>query len=161
MARRMLGKVLTLRPTGGKRADGSLWEKVSAWFGYKLHLLVDVTYELPVGYRVTKASRADSEEMIPMVEEAKQRHFKGIETLAADKAYDSGPHNEALYDGYGIKPVIDIRDTWKDGEETKALCSERYDNIAYDYRGKVYCYCPISDDRYEMAFCGFERDRKT
>lgn len=145
----------------GKRADGSLWEKVSSWFGYKLHLLVDTTYELPVGYRVTKASRADIEEMIPMVEDARKKHFKEIETIAADKAYDSGPHNEALYDEHGIKPVIDIRDTWKDGEETKALAPDRRDNIAYDYRGKVYCYCPSSDARYEMAFCGFEKDRKT
>jgi hypothetical protein len=145
----------------GKRADGSLWEKISSWFGYKLHLLVDTTYELPVGYRVTRASRADIEEMIPMVEEAKDKHFKEIETLAGDKAYDSGPHNEELYDEQGIKPVIDIRDTWRDGEETKALAPDRRDNIAYDYKGKVYCYCSSSDARYEMAFCGFEKDRKT
>jgi hypothetical protein len=145
----------------GKRADGSLWEKISSWFGYKLHLLVDTTYELPVGYRVTKASRADIEEMIPMVEEAKKKHFKEIETLAGDKAYDSGPHIEELYDEHVIKPVIDIRDNWKDGEETKALAPDKRDNIAYDYRGTVYCYCPSSDARYEMAFCGFEKDRKT
>lgn len=145
----------------GKRADGSLWEKISSWFGYKLHLLVDTTYELPVGYRVTKASRADIEEMMPMVEEAKQKHFKEIETLAGDKAYDSGPRNEELYDEHGIKPVIDIRDNWKDGEETKALAPDKGDNIAYNYRGTVYCYCPSSEARYEMAFCGFEKDRKT
>jgi hypothetical protein len=105
----------------GKRKDGSLWEKVVSWFGYKLHLLVDTTYELPVGYRVTKASRPDIEEMLPMIEEAKQNHFQSIETIAGDKAYDSGPHQEALYDTHGIKPVIDIRNQWKDGEETKAL----------------------------------------
>jgi len=96
----------------GKRADGSLWEKISSWFGYKLHLLVDVTYELPVGYRVTKASRADIEEMIPLVKDAKEKHFREIETLAGDKAYDSAPHNEVLYDEHGRKPVIDIQDTW-------------------------------------------------
>jgi len=145
----------------GKRADGSLWEKISSWFGYKLHLLVDVTYELPVGYRVTKASRADIEEMIPLVKDAKEKHFREIETLAGDKAYDSAPHNEVLYDEHGIKPVIDIRDTWRDGEQTKALAPDRRDNIAYDYKGTVYCYCPSSDARYEMAFCGFEKDRRT
>lgn len=145
----------------GKRKDGSLWEKVVSWFGYKLHLLVDTTYELPVGYRITKASRPDIEEMVPMVKEAKQKHFETIETLTGDKAYDSGPENEALYDEHGIKPVIDIRKQWKDGEETKALAPDRRDNIAYDYRGTVYCYCPSSNERYEMAFCGFEKDRKT
>lgn len=146
----------------GNRSDGSLWEKIISWFGYKLHLLVDTTYELPVAYKVTKASRADIEEMLPMVEEVKEKHFGNIiETLAGDKAYDSGPHNEVLYDRHEIKPVIDIRNHWKDGEETKLLHEDRADNIVYDYRGTVYCHCPESDERYEMAFCGFEKDRKT
>ena len=145
----------------GKRKDGSLWEKITSWFGYKLHLLVDTTYELPVGYKVTKASRHDIEEMLPMVEETKKKHFKDIETLAGDKAYDSGPHNEALYDTYGIKPVIDIRNHWKDGEQTKALATDTIDNVVYDYRGTVFCHCPKNNERYEMAFCGFEKDRKT
>jgi hypothetical protein len=145
----------------GKRADGSIWEKISSWFGYKLHFLVDTTYELPVGYTVTRASRHDIEEMLPMIEETKQKHFKTIETLTGDKAYDSGPHNEVLYDGHGIKPVIDIRNQWKDGEETKLLNPDKKDNIVYDYRGTVYCHCPESNERYEMAFCGFEKDRNT
>ena len=98
--------------------------------------------------------------MIPMVEEARQKHGKALETLAGDKAYDRGPHNETLYEEHGIKPVTDMRDTWKDGEETKAVAADRRDNIAYDYQGTVYCYCPSSDARYEMAFCGFEKDRK-
>ncbi|MEW5806156.1 MAG: transposase [Acidobacteriota bacterium] len=146
----------------GKRADGSVWEKVLSWFGYKLHLLVDTTYELPVGYRVTKATRGDIDEMLPMVEEAQEKHFgEGMETLAGDKAYDSGPHEEILYDRYGIKPVIDIRNQWKDGEETKPLRTDEADNIVYDYKVTVYCHCPVSDERHEMAFSGFERDRES
>jgi hypothetical protein len=34
------------------------------------------------------------------------------------------------------------------------------DNVVYDYQGTVYCHCPESNERYEMAFCGFEKDRK-
>jgi hypothetical protein len=50
-----------------------------------MHLLVDTTYELPVGYKVTKASRPDIEEMLPMVKAAKDKHFQVvIETLAGD-----------------------------------------------------------------------------
>ncbi len=143
----------------GKRADGSIWEKITSWFGYKLHLLVDTTYELPVGYAVTQASRHDIEEMLPMVEETQRKHFLTIETLAGDKAYDSGPHHTVLYDKHGIKPVIDIRNQWKDGEETKLLNPDKVDNIVYDYRGRVYCHCPDGNERYEMAFCGFEKDR--
>lgn len=145
----------------GKRADGSIWEKITSWFGYKLHLLVDTTYELPVGYAVTRASRHDIEEMLPMIEETQQKHFKTIETLAGDKAYDSGPHHTVLYDTHGIKPIIDIRNQWKDGEETKLLNPDKIDNIVYNYRGTVYCHCPEGNERYEMAFCGFEKDRNT
>ena len=144
----------------GKRTDGSLWEKISSWFGYKLHLLVDTTYELPVGYRVTKAAHADIEEMLPMIEEAKEKHFEEIETLSGDKAYDSGPHGAELYDIHDIKPVIDIRNLWKDGEETRPLDPDKADNVVYNYKGAVFCHCPESNERREMAFCGFEKDRR-
>ena len=40
----------------GRRKDGTVWESVKSWFGFKLHLMVDADYELPVGYGVTKAS---------------------------------------------------------------------------------------------------------
>ncbi len=38
----------------GQNKNGSLWEKIVKWFGYKLHSVVDATYELPVAYKVTK-----------------------------------------------------------------------------------------------------------
>ena len=42
----------------GTHKDGSSWEKVTKWFGFELHLLVDSQYELPLNYKVTKASVA-------------------------------------------------------------------------------------------------------
>jgi len=39
----------------GRRKDGTLWEKVVSWFGYKLHLVVDAVYELPVNFRVNES----------------------------------------------------------------------------------------------------------
>ncbi len=36
-----------------------MWESVKSWFGFKLHLIVDANYELPVDYKVTKASASD------------------------------------------------------------------------------------------------------
>ncbi len=51
------------RPTGekkqGRRATGSLGEKITSWFGYKLHLLVDSENELPLAWKVTRASAGD------------------------------------------------------------------------------------------------------
>lgn len=43
----------------GESKDGKLWEKIVKWFGYKIHLLVNATYELPIAFKVTKASASD------------------------------------------------------------------------------------------------------
>jgi len=53
----------------------------------------------------------------------------------------------------------DIRNHWKDGEKTRLLGN--HTNIVHDYRGTVYCYCPASGKRREMAYGGFEKDRET
>jgi len=145
----------------GQREDGSLWEKVVKWFGYKIHLLVDTTYEMPLGYRVTRASESDTKQLLPMVEEVKRKHpqiYKDIKQVVADKGYDSGENCRDLYDEHGIKPVIDIRCMWRD-KETKSLDTERVDNVVYDEVGAVYCLCPATLEQRPMAYGGFEKDR--
>jgi len=143
-----------------EREDGTLWEKIVSWFGYKVHLLVDTKYELPISYEVTEASRPDIEQLLPLVEKAKESHpgIK-IETVAGDKAYDSREEIAKLWDEHGIKSVIDIRDMWKDGEDTRALWGDIIDNIVYDRKGCIYCCDVVTGEKREMAFCGFEKDR--
>jgi len=156
----------------GQRADGSLWEKVKKWFGYKLHLVVDTKYELPLGYEVTKASASDTKRLLPMIEVIEKRHPLILERgkdLSADKGYDSERNNRVLYDKYGIKPVIDIRESWKDEKvseiKTRPLYEDRADSIVYDNQGGVYCHCGKGDDLEKdyalMAYTGFEADRET
>ncbi len=145
----------------GQREDGSLWEKVVKWFGYKIHLIVDTTYEMPIGYRVTRASESDTKQLLPMVEEVKQKHpqiYKDMEKLAGDKGYDSEENCRQLYDEHGIKPVIDIRCMWRD-KETKLIDARHADNIVYDEVGTVYCLCPATLEQRRMAYGGFEKDR--
>jgi hypothetical protein len=144
----------------GQRENGTLWEKVVKWFGYKIHLMVDTTYEMPIGYRVTRASESDTKQLLPMVKEVKQKHpqiYKGMKRLAADKGYDSEENCRRLYDEHGIKPVIDIRRMWRD-KETKSLNTD-VDNIVYDEVGTVYCLCPATLEQRRMAYGGFEKDR--
>jgi Transposase DDE domain/Transposase domain (DUF772) len=147
----------------GEREDGSLWEKVVKWFGYKIHFLVDTKYEMPLGYRVTRASVSDSPQLLPLVGDLKQKHpqiDEDIENLSGDKGYDSEDNCRQLYDKHGIKPVIDIRRMWRD-KETKLLDPERSDNIVYDEVGVVYCICPVTGEQRQMAYGGFEKDRMT
>ncbi len=146
----------------GQREDGSMWQKLISWFGYKLHLLVDARYELPVGFTVTKASTSDVKQGHVLVEQLVERHpelVERCEALVADRGYDDTKLIVKLWEEHGIKPVIDIRNTWRDGEETKQ--ANQKDNIVYDYQGQVYCYCPQTLKRREMAYAGFERDRET
>jgi hypothetical protein len=146
----------------GQREDGSLWEKVVKWFGYKIHLMVDTTYEMPIGYRVTRASESDTKQLLPMVKEVKQKHpriYKDMNQVVADKGYDSEENCRELYDEHGMKPVIDIRCMWRD-KETKLLDAERVDNIVYDEVGTVYCLCPATLEQRRMAYGGFEKDRR-
>lgn len=144
----------------GKNKDGSVWEKTMSWFGYKLHLIVDAVYELPVAFRVTQASRSEIKEARTLVDEMALRLPEIVDRcmyLTGDKGYDDTKMTTKLWDEYRIKPVIDIRNAWRDGEETKLVTGR--ENVVYDYKGTVYCYSPEDYRRREMVPGGFEKDR--
>jgi hypothetical protein len=145
------------------RKDGTPYKHVTRWFGSKLHLVVDATYELPVAYTVTPASGAEVPQAKVLVKRLKERHPALMHTCAvatADKGYDDGELISDLWDDeeLRIKPVIAIRNCWQDGEETKLVTGQRH--VVYDYEGTVYCHCPASGERRPMAYGGFEADRQ-
>jgi len=144
----------------GKGKDGTLWEKVVKWFGYKLHLIVDADYELPVAYEVTRASAADNTTMKRMIDDMEEAHpglLEAAQNFMADKAYDDSKFLEKLWDSHGIRPVVDIRNLWKDGEETKLV--PHTGNVLYDYKGQVFCCCRSDGELRAMAYQGYEADR--
>jgi transposase len=145
----------------GRRCDGSTWETVKSWFGFKLHLIVDAEYELPVAYSVTKASASDltvGKKMIDDLAVERPSVLEIAQLLLGDKAYDDTDLIRKLWDEHNIKPVIDIRDLWKiDG----ARLVHGQTNVSHDYKGTVYCHCPVQWVKRPMAFGGFEKDRGT
>jgi len=144
----------------GRREDGTLWEKTRSWFGYKLHLIVDADYELPVAYEVTRASRPDNKpaaRLVDDLEEACRKVIEDCEALAADRGYDDGKLLEKLWRGKGIKPVVDIRDGWKDGEDTRRVPGTR--NVVYDCEGTVYCWGMKTGKVRQMDYWGYEKGR--
>jgi transposase len=144
--------------------DGKAWEKVKSWFGFRLHLLVDADAELPVSYEVTKASPNEQPIMREMLAELNKVHPELIERCEHamfDKGYDSKDTICDLWHKYGIKPIIDIKNMWKDQEKTKQLNSKKVQNITYDYKGTVFCHCPITAEVRQMSFGGFEKERET
>ncbi len=140
--------------------DGTKYEKVKKWFGYKLHLVVDSMYELPVEFKVTPASSGESPIAHDLLEEIDNKHPEITERCqfwSADRGYDDGKLTGKLWDDHEIKPVIDIRNMWQ-GDDTRLLPGR--DNVVYDYCGNVYCYDPKTGRRREMAYGGFEKDRE-
>jgi hypothetical protein len=146
----------------GVDAKGKAWEKVTSWFGYKLHLIIDSRYELPVDFRLTKASVAEQPVALEMLDELEERAPTVMERakhLSADKGYDDRKIIIKAYDELDIAPIIDIRNLWKDGEKTKMVKGST--NVVYDYRGNVSCLCPKTLTPHAMCYGGYERDRES
>lgn len=145
----------------GVREDGTAWSKIVKWFGYRLHLIVDADYELPVAFTLTQASTSEIKQGHRMIDDLSKTHpglVEGCVTMEADRGYDDTKFYEKLWDDYGIKPVIDIRNMWKDPDKTLQL--QDYENVIYDYKGDVYCVCMETGKKREMCVGGFEKDRK-
>ena len=146
----------------GINEDGSAWKKVKSWFGYKLHLIIDAEYEIPVGFEVTKASCAETKVMkklLDKVDTDQPDFFKTCEYLLLDRGYDDNRLAKKLWKQYGVKPIIDIRNLWKDPDKTRLL--EGTQNIVYDYRGKISCCSLASGNMQEMSYGGYEKNRET
>lgn len=132
------------------------------WFGFTLHLLADTHYELPVNFAVTPASRNEMPVMHELIDASAERTPQILEqaqVFSGDRGLDDGKLVSKLWDVHRIKPVIDIRNLWKDGEQTKLVPGT--ENVLYDYRGTVTCVCPHTDTERHMPFGGFEADRQT
>jgi hypothetical protein len=148
----------------GVDKDGKIWEKIKSWFGFRLHLIADADAELPVAYKITKASIGEQPVMREMFNDLAIAHpklTKNCEHALFDKGYDSKETICLLWDTYKIKPIIDIRNLWKDGELTRSLKTKNINNVTYDYRGTVFCHCLKTGEIRRMTYCGFEKARNT
>jgi len=91
--------------------------KVVEWFGFKLHLLVDVKHEVSLAYQITDTKAGDGETLPAILAEAQANLPEGrIETLAYDKAADSNDVHALLAKNH-IRAVIQNRSLWKDQQE--------------------------------------------
>lgn len=161
-------------PTGGRKEyldETGRVTQVLKWFGYKLHLLVDVDHEVALAYRVTSANRGDCEVLPALVEQTRinlgddlepRPSVSRIETLAYDKAADTNEVHAFLH-ASGIKPLVRMRSLWKSERERMLPGHDGNSNIVYDEAGTIYCYDKVSDPpvRRAMAYLGHEKARGT
>jgi len=143
-------------------AAGRIHETVKKWFGFTLHMIVDTKYELPLAYTILPASENEmpvAHKLIERMEGENPEILSRCEYFCGDKGYDDGKLHTKLWDKHEIKPVIDIRGSWKDGEETRAY--EKAPGVVYNNRGEVFCISPYFEEQKRMACRGYERKRNS
>lgn len=78
------------------------------WFGYKVHLLVDTRYEVPIAAIVTTAKDADTNFLRPLLDERDRLLPEvSLEVCLADGAYDSTENIKAIT-GRSALPIIPL-----------------------------------------------------
>lgn len=130
--------------------------KKTRYFGFRLHLLSDVNYELPIEYTVTKASLDEKKELIKHINMLSPELREKIKVLMADKGYDSRDLIIFLKDN-GISPVIDIRNQWSKDELTRQY---KDTDLVYTYDGTVSI---VLDDgsMIELKYLGYDKTKNT
>jgi hypothetical protein len=152
--------------SGGRKEykdDQGKVTKVVEWFGFKLHLIVDVKHEVVLSYAITDTKAGDGETLPVLLEEAEGNlPADRLETLAYDKAADSDAVH-ALLSSKGIKPLIQMRSLWQNEPERMLPSHDGTSNVVYDEAGSIYCYDKVSDPpvRHPMAYIGHEPERET
>jgi len=127
---------------GVKEATGTSGRKekeLYRWFGYKLHLIVDALYELPVAFTMTPANESDMNQMEPLLKKAgleKKEHQP--EAVIADTGYDSKENCLAIVKDVHAAPIIPLREIR--GYESPDICNAK---------GTPTCSCGL-----EMVYWG-------
>lgn len=80
-----------------------------AW-GYKLHLIADAIYELPIAMSVTPGNAREMGEMMPLLRAAKAKlPWFSPRYIIADKGYDDHKNFEAIVKEFDAEPIIKTR----------------------------------------------------
>ena len=153
---------------------GKAWTKVKSWFGYSFHLIADVEHEVPVWFGVERASASEHRVLASGAEElfeSEPELAARCEDFCADRGLDSAALKERLWEGRGVRPVVDTREMWREEKAEpgrdpsqpilRLVRDDRPDNVLHSEKGQVFCRCPAEGTVRPMAFHGFEKDRGT
>lgn len=118
------------------------------FFGYKVHLMVDIKSQLPLEVIVTSGEKADSPLAKPVFKGARKKHpLLKLDSLAMDSAYDENENYRFLIDEEHITPLIALNP--RSGVNMQSLLSL---NIAKD--GSFHC-----QEGFKMVYCGKDKKR--
>ncbi len=146
----------TFKETYHKDNKGITQTKRVRYFGYRLHLLSDVNYELPIEYTVTKASQGEREQLVKHINMLSPELREKIKALMADKGYDSEKLIVFLKE-HGISPVIDIRNQWSKDEQTRQY---KDTDLVYTHDGKVGIVLD-NGEIIGLKYLGYDKTKNT
>ena len=121
------------RPKAPSKKAGKYADK-DPYFGYKVHMVADAIYDIPLAQIVTPANVNDSPMLPVLMEKAAELYsWWNPKVALADRGYDSLANHKWL-DDRGITSIIHIR---KPSPKTKAS-SGLYSGL-YDEKGRPHC----------------------
>ena len=127
--------------------------KKETHYGYRVHLMADVDYELPIDYEIETANVSEGKIFKKMLDKKENKEIlKRTESATADKGYDDGKLLKKL-EKRNILPIIDKRKMSKEEKEIKRT-------VYYDDLGNVYCYSPWTAEKRKMAYDGYDKKRE-
>lgn len=125
----------TKKPASDPNASWSAKKDTSGnpkfYFGYKLHLLADTEYELPIVAKVTTASTHDVRVATPLLSQARFTYSKfHPEYIICDAGYSSKKLRRAIKWQYKAEPIIKVNPSHKkalfpETREWRALYNRR------------------------------------
>ena len=91
----------TAKNSARAKENGKEW-----YWGYKLHMMVDAKYGIPLAQLVTTAKRNDSPLLPAVVEKARETFpWLQLKAVMADRGYDASSNHHYLH-GEGVLPII-------------------------------------------------------
>ena len=152
--------------SGGRKEytdDTGQVTKVVEWFGFKLHLIVDIKNKVVLSYEISNTKAGDGETLPAVLGQARGNLPPDrIQTLAYDKAADTEEvHRES--NRVEITPVIQIRGLWKTEPERLLPGHVGTSNVVDDELSTIYCYDKVSEPpvRHKISDIGHEPERET
>ena len=121
-----------------------------AFFGYKIHMIVDVKSQLPVEITVTPGNEHDSTQALPLLKSAKHIDNLPIQNFAADAAYDDYEIYRASINDLGLTPFIALNP-----RSSKDRMASSLSDLSFSY--KQGCFCCAAGK--PAVFAGYDRSR--
>ena len=83
-------------------------------WGYKLHMMVDTTHEIPIAAKITKGNVHDSRQATPLLSQARYTNIKFYpDYVICDAAYSSGELRRKIKRQWKAEPIIKAHKTHK------------------------------------------------